>query len=258
MAGDVTVGDAVAFALPTETGSSAFASPKSSTFHHAVRSQLDVGGFQVTVHDALFVCRFQGFSNLLGNWECFIDCNRPLRDTVCERWTFDELHDERLHTVRLLQTVDMRDVRVIQRRKDLRFPLESPESLGVRRESIRQHLQGIVPFEPRVMRPPDLAHAAFANQGGDFIGAEATAGPNGHLRGILRHERRCAANRATMVECVLNTGRPEPPFSRFTGLRFPVRCRMVLPGRSIPTAAIWGITVERRACCCRRSCRRKE
>ena len=51
----------------------------------------------------------------------------------------------------------------------MRFSPESSESLGVRREGIRQHLQGIVPLERRVMRPPDLAHAAFANQGGDFM-----------------------------------------------------------------------------------------
>jgi hypothetical protein len=32
------------------------------------------------------------------------------------------------------------------------------------------------------------AHAAFANQGGDFIGAEASAGADEHAGGILRQE----------------------------------------------------------------------
>src|SRR5262245_59273589 len=37
------------------------------------------------------------------------------------------------------------------------------------------------------MRSPDLAHAAFANQGGDFIWADAAAQANRrHIRGILR------------------------------------------------------------------------
>ena len=34
------------------------------------------------------------------------------------------------------------------------------------------------------------AHSAFANQGGDLIGAEATAGADGHVRQILHGFRR--------------------------------------------------------------------
>ena len=34
-------------------------------------------------------------------------------------------------------------------------------------------VQGIVPLERGVMRPPDLAHAAFAKEGGDFVRADA-------------------------------------------------------------------------------------
>src|SRR5688572_29085645 len=41
--------------------------------------------------------------------------------------------------------------------------------------------------ERRVMRSPDLAHAAFPNQGDDFIGADAGAGANA---GILRQAGR--------------------------------------------------------------------
>jgi len=44
----------------------------------------------------------------------------------------------------------------------LRFSLKPTEALRVRCEGVRQDLQGIVPFERRVMRPPDLAHPALA------------------------------------------------------------------------------------------------
>ena len=70
----------------------------------------------------------------------------------------------------------MGDVWMIQRGKDLRLSAESSEAVRVRREGIGQHLQGIVSLERRVMRSPDLAHAALANQGGDFIWADADAG----------------------------------------------------------------------------------
>jgi hypothetical protein len=64
---------------------------------------------------------------------------------------------------------------MIQRGKDLRFSPKSREPLRVRRERIRQNLQSIVSLKRRVMRAPDLAHAALANQGGDFIGAKECA-----------------------------------------------------------------------------------
>ena len=136
------------------------------------------------MNDALLMCSFKRLGNLFGDGQRLIDRNRPLRDAVCERRPFDQLHDERLHAVRLLKAVDVGDVRMVQRGEDLRLSLESSESVRVRREGIGQHLQGIVPLEPRVMRSPDLAHAALANQGGDFIGAEAAAGADGHVRGF--------------------------------------------------------------------------
>jgi hypothetical protein len=89
---------------------------------------------------------------------------------------------------------DLRDIRMVLRREDLRFSPESSESVRVSRECIRQHLQGIIALERRVTRSPYLAHAALANQGGDFIRAHASAGTNGHLRGILRHEVDCAVD----------------------------------------------------------------
>ena len=66
---------------------------------------------------------------------------------------------------------------MIQRGEDLRFALEPREAVGVGRERIRQHLQGDRRASALVsVRSPDLAHAALADQGGDFIGAEARTG----------------------------------------------------------------------------------
>src|SRR5687768_6148707 len=75
---------------------------------------------------------------------------------------------------------------MIQRCENLRLSTEPRQSLRVRRKRIWQHLQGIVPLERCVMRSPNLTHAAFANEGGDFVGADPRAGIDGHVRGILR------------------------------------------------------------------------
>jgi hypothetical protein len=50
---------------------------------------------------------------------------------------------------------------MIQGGEHLRLAMESSEAFRVLHERIGQHLQGIVSFEGRVVRAPDLAHAAF-------------------------------------------------------------------------------------------------
>ena len=78
---------------------------------------------------------------------------------VGERRPFDQFEDQRLDAVRFLESVDRRDVRMIERREDLRFALEPRETFGVLREEIRQHLQRDVTIELRVAGAIDFAHA---------------------------------------------------------------------------------------------------
>src|SRR5262245_40549028 len=118
------------------------------------------------MNDSLFMCRFECLGDLLGNWQRLVHRNWASRNPICKRLAFDTLHDERLHTIRLLQTVDVGNVRMIERGEHLRFSPESSESVGIRCEGTRQYLQGVVSIERSVMCSPDLAHPAFANQGG--------------------------------------------------------------------------------------------
>ncbi len=85
----------------------------------------------VAVNDALLMCSFKRLRNLLRDRQCFLDRDWSLGDAVGERWPLDQFHDERLHTVRLLQAVHMRDVGMIHGGEDLRFSLESGESVRV-------------------------------------------------------------------------------------------------------------------------------
>ena len=62
----------------------------------------------------------------------------------------------------VFETVDVRDVRMIQRGQHLRFALESREPVGISRERLGQDLDRDVAIQPRVARAIDLAHAARA------------------------------------------------------------------------------------------------
>ena len=65
--------------------------------------------------------------------------------------------------------MDVRDVRVVQRREDFRFALKACEPIGITRDRRRQDLDRDLPLQVRVGGAVDLAHPAHANLRGDFI-----------------------------------------------------------------------------------------
>ena len=65
---------------------------------------------------------------------------------------------------RLLDAVDLRDVRMVERRQRLRFALEATQSFRIGGEGLRQNLQRDVTIEPGVASPIDLAHSAGAER----------------------------------------------------------------------------------------------
>src|SRR5688572_4852040 len=153
--------------------------------HHAVRAQLDVGGLQVAVDDALLVGGPERLGDLPGIRQRVVHGNRALSDAVGEGRSLYQLHHQRMAALSPLEAVDVSDVRVIQRGEHLRFALKSREALRVRCDRLGKHFQRIVAFERRVMRSPDLAHPALADEDGNLIWAYAAARANGHVPRIL-------------------------------------------------------------------------
>ncbi len=64
--------------------------------------------------------------------------------------------------------------------ENLRFTLAPRQAAWIRRERIRPHLQRDITVELGVSGTVDLAPAALADLGGDFVRAEAGAGAEGH------------------------------------------------------------------------------
>ncbi len=74
-----------------------------------------------------------------------------------------------MDAVVIFESVNLRDVRMVERREHLRFALEAREPVRVLCERSRQHLQRDVAVEPGVAGTIDLAHSAFAQLGHDLI-----------------------------------------------------------------------------------------
>src|SRR4029434_4532948 len=83
----------------------------------------------------------------------------------------------------LLDSVDRRNVRVLQRSQEFRLTLEAREPLGVLFELLGQRLDGDVTIEPRVACAIHFSHAAFAKKGSDFVWAALLSNTDRHEDG---------------------------------------------------------------------------
>ena len=129
--------------------------------------------------DPLLVRRFERLGNLLRDRQRLVERDRAARDPLRQILALDQFHDERAHAAGFLEAVDVRDVRMVQRRERLRFAREPREPIGIVRERVGQDLERDVAIQLRVAGAIHLAHAAFADLGGDFVDAEAGAGSEG-------------------------------------------------------------------------------
>ena len=103
--------------------------------------------FQIAMNDALLVRRFQGFGDLFGDWQGFVERDRSLLDAVRQRRPFDEFEDQRPDALSLLQPVDAPNVGVVQRGEHVGFTLEAGQPVWVGRERLRQDLERHVAVE---------------------------------------------------------------------------------------------------------------
>src|SRR5262249_1478886 len=76
----------------------------------------------------------------------------------------------------LADVVQRTDMRMLEPRDIPRLALESLAALRIRRQARREHLDRDGAVEPRVPGFEYLTHAALADEGDAFVGAEARAG----------------------------------------------------------------------------------
>ena len=144
--------------------------------------------------DALFVRRFQRLGNLLRDRQRLVEWHRTARDALRQIVALDELHHQRAQAAALFESVDRRDLRMVQRREDLGFTGKSREAVGVVGDRVGQDFERDLATELRVARPIDLPHAAFADLGGDLVDAETGAGKEGQTAlGLYGRDSRTVA-----------------------------------------------------------------
>ena len=114
-----------------------------------------------------------------------IERQRSLRQPLRERLPLEVLHHQEVDAVLCANVVEHADVWVIERRDRARLLLEPAPALGIRGGALRQHLDGNGAAQAGVDGPVNLAHAARADGGLDFVGPEPNAGGQCHRASFL-------------------------------------------------------------------------
>ena len=107
-------------------------------FDRAVRPDFYVGRLEIAMDDALLVRGFECVGYLPRDVERVLERDPGgAQGHVSERLAIDQLHDQRVHAATFLDAVNLRDVRMIERREDVRLTLEAC-TRGQRRRRTRQ------------------------------------------------------------------------------------------------------------------------
>src|SRR3990172_12495415 len=93
---------------------------------------------------------------------CLLPVDGPPRDPSRERLALDELHHQEKPSGVLLHSVESRDARVVQRRQELRFPLEPGAALPIAGERLEQDFYSDIALELLVPGPIDFTHSTSA------------------------------------------------------------------------------------------------
>ena len=131
--------------------------------------------------DASLVRGFEPLRNLLRDRKRVLDRDRAARDALGQIVALDEFHHERRNARALFESVDGGDVRVIQRGEGFGFAQKACEPIVVSGQRWRQDLDRHLTLQLGIGSPVHLPHPAFANLGGNLVGAEASAGAEGQV-----------------------------------------------------------------------------
>src|SRR5580704_1052368 len=131
--------------------------------------------------DAPIVRIFQGFDNLLSDRDRFFERDPSSFDAIRQRRSFDEREHQSTRVFGVYNSVNVSDVRMIERCQHFGFALEASHAIAIAQERRGQYFQRYVTLERRVACAVNLAHATLTEQGEDLVVTEFVAFREGHV-----------------------------------------------------------------------------
>ena len=131
--------------------------------------------------EASLVRGFQGVHDLTRDVERFWHRQGAIRaEHVGERFAFHQLHDDGANAAAGFDAVDLRDVRMIERRECFGLALEPRKAFGVGSKDLGQNLERDVTIEAAVAGPVHFAHSTRAQRRDDLVRPDACARRKAH------------------------------------------------------------------------------
>jgi len=144
--------------------------------HHSARGEQDVLGFQIAMHDACVMRRYECLHDGLRDPNRASGAQRSVSQLFAQRSTVDELRGDERPTGRVDQRIHHRHCRVRHCGRGLRFAAKAFEQLLVAARLARKRLQGGGPGEMDIVGQIDDAHAAATDLAANFVVADSCAG----------------------------------------------------------------------------------
>ena len=127
----------------------------------ALRNE-DIGRFDVAVNDPLGVGGIQALRNLDRQVQDLVGGERLAEDALLQRFPLQELHRNEVLPLVLIDLMDGADIRVVEGRSSLRFPLESFNCMTVLGYCLGEELQGDKAAQGSVLGFVDDTHPSAA------------------------------------------------------------------------------------------------
>jgi hypothetical protein len=140
------------------------------------------------VNDAPLVRCLNGGSNLHREFQSFFRGNRSAPHDFGQRVTFDQLEDKKARAAGLFETIDSRNVGMVERRQHPGLSFEANQALRISGKLRRQRLDRHFAPQPGVERPPNFSHAALSQGGENLVSSKLTANLDDHAAAIIGAE----------------------------------------------------------------------
>ena len=131
-----------------------------------------LGPLQVAMDDALSVRGCQCLGDLLGERHSLIHGECPAGNALGECFPIDEFHDQEGLAFRIFEAMKCSYPRMVQRRQELRFALETGQLLRMLRELLGKDFDGDFTAKLGVASAVHLPHATGADHCEDLVLAE--------------------------------------------------------------------------------------
>ena len=167
------------------------------------RVEQHVGGLHVAMHEAARVGRIQGARDLGDDADRVRRVQTAALEALVQVAPLDVAHGDEEEVVGRPGLVDRDDVRMVDRRGQLRLAQEAVAERLVLGEAGSQQLERNLPLEPQILGQVDDAHAAPAQQRLDPIAGELGADPRvvAHLHVRILAFEACRNDRTTRRIC---------------------------------------------------------